>query len=451
MLLFFKNKYKTYSYKIGMNRAIGFTIIQRIVQLFSGALTIYFTTKYLTQEELGYNYTFQSILNMQVFFELGLGGIITQFVAHEMAHLQWENKNKIVGNQYNLSRLASLLHFSTKWYLILSVFLFTFIYIVGNIFFIKSNPLTLVNWKTPWLIICLITTFNFIITGITSFYEGLGKVKEMAKLRLVMQIGVSLSILFFLYLNLKLFANPFANLIGILILIIGLFKIFTLLKNIWHEKFEHKISFKNEIFPFQWKIALSWLSGYFIFQLFNPIAFVFSGPIIAGKLGISLVVLNVILSVSMSWISTKIPTFSQLIALKKWQELDHLFKRTLKHSSFVCILCIVCFIFVLYLLNFYHFKIAQRFLSIPQIILLSLTTFCTQFIGALASYLRCHKEEPFLVMSIISAILVTITCYFCAKYFGINGMIIGFLIINVLYSLPYSIYIYYSKRKLWHQ
>ena len=40
-----------------------------------------------------------------------------------------------------------------------------------------------------------------------------------------------------------------------------------------------RVSWKHEIWPFQWRIAVSWMSGYFIFDLINPVAFYFCGPV----------------------------------------------------------------------------------------------------------------------------------------------------------------------------
>ncbi len=45
------------------------------------------------------------------------------------------------------------------------------------------------------------------------------------------------------------------------------------------------ISWRREVWPFQWKIAVSWLCDYFIFQLFTPVLFAFRGPVEAGQDG----------------------------------------------------------------------------------------------------------------------------------------------------------------------
>ncbi|WP_431243073.1 hypothetical protein ACQ9BO_26135 [Flavobacterium sp. P21] len=110
------------------------------------------------------------------------------------------------------------------------------------------------------------------------------------------------------------------------------------------------INYRLEIFPFQWKIALSWISGYFIFQLFNPVLFATEGAVVAGQMGMTLTVLNSIFSLAFSWISTKVPVFSSLIAQKNYKDLDALFDKTLLQSTALNIL----FLIVLFVIIFFY-------------------------------------------------------------------------------------------------
>lgn len=100
---------------IGIDKAIFFTSSARIAQGLGGIVSVLFVARYLTGIEQGFYFTFASILAIQVFFELGLNGIITQYVAHEASHLVL-NGNKYEGDVIYRSRLASLLHFCVKSY-----------------------------------------------------------------------------------------------------------------------------------------------------------------------------------------------------------------------------------------------------------------------------------------------------------------------------------------------
>ena len=107
----------------------------------------------------------------------------------------------------------------------------------------------------------------------------------------------------------------------------------------------------KEIFPYQWKIALSWISGYFIFQLFNPVLFATEGAVVAGQMGMTLSVLNAVQAFSMSWMNTKVPRLSGLIEMKQYTELDAIFNKTLKQMMTVCLVLLMGIFGVVFILK----------------------------------------------------------------------------------------------------
>src|ERR1035437_9872245 len=113
----------------------------------------------------------------------------------------------------------------------------------------------------------------------------------------------------------KIYLLGFGSFIGgFFFLLIIASKYNKILINIWKTVIVEKVHYRAEIFPYQWKIALSWISGYFIFQLFNPVLFATEGAVVAGQMGMTLAALNGVQSLSMAWITTKVPLFSGLIA-----------------------------------------------------------------------------------------------------------------------------------------
>src|SRR5262252_1525837 len=120
------------------------------------------------------------------------------------------------------------------------------------------------------------------------------------------------------------------------------------------------IRWSEEVWPFQWRIAVSWFCGYFIFWLFNPVLFAFRGPVEAGQMGMSLSLVNAILSVAISWISTKSAPFGTLIARKEYQQLDRTFFKALWQALAVSFAgALMAWLGCVYL-NFQHLRFAQR-------------------------------------------------------------------------------------------
>lgn len=441
----------------GIDGAIGYIIFSRLIQAGGGVFTLILIAKYLTKIEQGYYYTFGSILAIQIFFELGLSGIITQFVAHENAYLNWNSQVSFSGNEESSSRLASLLRFTIKWFGLISIILLIGLFIAGYYFFgFYGKNDTNVNWKIPWVILSINTSLALMVSPIMAFFEGLGRVKEVAKIRLIQQVIQLTLLLLFFHLGLKLYSSPLAGIISFTIVPIWILlgSKFKLLKFIWKKINIWKVDYRKEIFPFQWKIALSWISGYFSFQLFNPVLFATEGPIVAGQMGMTLAVLNSIFALTFSWISTKIPIFSNMIAKKEYNQLDRLFNKTLIQSSILNALGLFLFISLIFGLHFFEVKIGSknfydRFIPFSPMIFMMIPILLNHFVASWATYMRCHKKEPMLIPSVVMGILCSISIVLFGKYFGLIGITLGYLILSII-GLIWTYKIFVNNKKKWH-
>ncbi|MCR8559720.1 hypothetical protein KXD93_18860 [Mucilaginibacter sp. BJC16-A38] len=448
MLVVIRNTFK----RFGIDQAIAYTVLARVLQAGGGAISIVFIARYLNNVEQGYYFTFSSIIAIQIFFELGLSNIITQFVAHEVAHLSWTSKSELEGSPEALSRLSSLLRFCVKWFAVISFVLIFILIITGYVFFNKYGKNSQISWQLPWVVLSVATACLLMVSPILAFFSGLGLVKEVAQVKLLQQV-LNLFFLFFLLpLGGKLYASPIGSFMSFVVVPIWIFFSYKrkLLYFIWDKLKEWTIHYRNEIFPYQWRIALSWISGYFMYQLFNPVLFATDGPIVAGQMGISLAALSGILTISLSWINTKVPLFSSLVAKKNYSELDNVFNRTLKQASLICILCLFCFVVVIAVFKSHKMSIGNRFLPILPLILLSLSTFVNQLVSAWATYLRCHKREPFLVFSIVLAILTAGATLGFGKMFGLMGIVASYTFLTVCISLIWAFIIFKRKKIEWH-
>jgi O-antigen/teichoic acid export membrane protein len=439
--------------KIGIDGAIGYTILTRIIQGLGGLITLALIVFFLTKEEQGYYYTFGSIIALQVFFELGLNGIITQYVAHETVHLQWESETKLLGNSEHLSRLSSLLHLCFKVFGTLAIILFLVLTTSGFVFFTRYQRISeVVYWQLPWILVAMATSLMLAINPLFAFLEGLGKVQEVAKIRLIQQTVNIFCIGIVFSLHGSLFALGAASLGSFIVLLCSI--IFTyrkaLLLFIYRSIGENKINYWKEIFPYQWKIALSWISGYFIFQLFNPVLFATEGAAIAGRMGMTLQALNGISSLSMSWITTKIPLMSSLIAQKNYEKLDAIFNKTVSQFSVINLLLLLFFIMAVGCLVQLKLSFGQRFLPIVPLIMLSVVTYVNQYVYSLATYLRCHKQEPFLVNSMVGGLLSAFSTILLGKYYGMTGVVVGYFSITIFMGLPWGYSIFKRKKLEWH-
>ena len=438
---------------LGIDGAILYTSSARIIQAGGSIITLLLIAKFLSKEEQGFYYTFTSVLTIQIFFELGLSGILTQFVAHEMAHIELEN-NIFKGEQKYISRLASIIHFSAKWYFIFALLLIIALILGGGIFFYKNTQgVEHIQWQVPWLMVSIFGGLNLLISPIMAILQGMHKVKEIAKLTFIQQIIVMIVSWISLILGAKLYLVAINLMMNFFILLIlyGLSGYLKLLCNLLKYKVIEKINYWKEIFPYQWKIALSWASGYFIFQALNPIVFSFYGAVIAGKLGMTITILNGILALVISWTSTKIPLWSSYIAKREYDELDKSVIYTIKKSTLVAFLGISGAIILIGGLQYFNLNLGNRFLPIELAFILLMTIPINNVINIWSASLRSFKKEPFLFVALMVGLFSITEVYITAKFFSLTILIVGYFLVFALVSLPLNLYVYNKKKKEYYE
>lgn len=443
--------------KLGIDKAIFYTLLGRGLQISTALFTVFFIAKFLSPDEQGYYYTFGSIVAIQVFFELGLTQIITQFVAHEASHLHWNSNYELLGEDKYKSRLASLLRFCIKWYLIIAILLLIVLAFAGFYFFTTYELKHLdIQWKIPWLLLVIGTAFNLLLSPIIAFIEGLGKVKEVAQIRLVQQFLHPVVIWGGLALDSKLFVSGADAILRVIVVGLILIKspFYRMLRNIWNYQKEEYIIYREEILPYQWRIALSWISGYFIFQLFNPVLFATEGAKVAGQMGMTMAALNGLQALSQSWINTKVPRMSGLIAQNEYATLDILFGKTMKQMLLVGTSMLFMFVTIIGVLQSFNLKflgmdLGSRFLPLLPLVLMAWSVFTMLPVSCWATYLRCHKKEPLLLNSIVVGILCCLSTLIIGNLYGLMGMTISFALLRFI-SLTWIYSIYKQKKKEWH-
>src|SRR5580658_2529241 len=93
---------------LGLDRAIGFTVLARFWGSAAGLVTVALIARFLSPAEQGYYYTFGSLIALQIVFELGFSFVILQMASHERAYLTISADYVISGDPIAHARLASV-------------------------------------------------------------------------------------------------------------------------------------------------------------------------------------------------------------------------------------------------------------------------------------------------------------------------------------------------------
>ena len=438
---------------LGIDKAIGFTILARGWGSLAGLITVALIARFLSPAEQGYYYTFGSLIALQIVFELGFSFVILQMASHERAHLTISQGGLISGDPEAHARLASVLQKAVRWYTSAAVLLGVFLLTAGSHFF-SAHPHAgeAVSWHFPWYAAALAATLTFQLDPLLSFMEGCGFVPNVARLRFGQAMTGSVLAWLALAARHGLFAPAMVIGGNAGVAAIWLFRKRDLLVPLLrHQPGEHRIHWMKEVWPFQWRIAVSWLCGYFIFQLYNPVLFAYRGAVAAGQMGMSLSLANALNSVAISWINTKAAPFGAMIARKEFARLDQSFFRSATQAFGVCTMGAVFLWCTAAYLNLLHLPLAYRILDPLSLGLLLANTCLNILIFAEATYLRAHKQEKFLLISVLGAVLISSSTYFLGRSFGALGIVVAALLANLAFGLPLSTHTFFKYRRLWHE
>src|ERR1700693_1347299 len=136
---------------LGIDRAIGFTVLARFWSSAAGLVTVALIARFLSPAEQGYYYTFGSLVALQIVFELGFSYVILQLASHERAELSISIDYEISGAPTAHARLASVIQKSVRWYSVAAMLMAAILLPVGYYFFyLHEHAGQTVSWKLPW-------------------------------------------------------------------------------------------------------------------------------------------------------------------------------------------------------------------------------------------------------------------------------------------------------------
>jgi hypothetical protein len=303
----------------------------------------------------------------------------------------------------------------------------------------------------PWVLLVVFTAINLVITTFTALLEGCGKVTQIAVLRLWQSVLSVASVWIILGRGGQLYA-----LVGnsLMVVLIGGGWLFVKYRFFIKDLFKHNLdlpglNWRQEIWPFQWRVAISWMSGYIIFQLFNPLLFKTHGSVAAGQMGMSMQIMGALNGAAMAWITTKAPTYGKLVAIGRVDALDNLFVKGLFQSVGFLLLTVCGVFLVFFYFNATDSIYSARILPLKYFFLLGFVCIGNHFIFAEAAYMRAYKQEPFVGLSIVNAMVTAFLAFILIPPLGAAGAVYSYAVSNLLIGLGVGTTVFLRKRRQW--
>lgn len=434
-----------------VDRAVFYGVLASGWQLAFAPLTMVLIIRYLSPEVQGFYYIFISLVALQSFLELGLYVVVLNVASHEWAHLALDEKGRIVGDPNALSRLVSLGLFVFKWYAVGSMLFVVGVGTVGHIF-LSQQTYQDIAWVGPWWALVVLSGILLWSMPFNSLLEGCNQVATIQKFRLSQLIMRNVALWLTLILGWQLWVVVAAMGAGVMrnVYLLGI-EYRGFFKPFFSLPIGPRIDWKTEILPMQWRLGLSGMASYFLFQMFTPVMFHYHGAVVAGQMGMTMAVVAALQGVSLKWLQPKAPRFGMLISLKDYVGLDRLWWRTTR-AVFVVALCAACGAWVLiYSLNVLNIPLAGRLLPpLPTALFFVATIFLA--VGYCETvYLRAHKQEAIMVLSIVTSLLMGLMVWGLGSQFGPIGAASAYLIVFGGISLPWQTLILIRCRAKWHK
>lgn len=441
----------TIVHKLAVDRTVFLSVITKSWSLSAGPITVLLIATNFTAELQGYYFTFATIVALQVFVELGLGTVITQFSSHEWARLRIDEIGRIVGDNDARSRLISIAALAAKWYLIGAAITIFGLGICGYAFF-SSSATVGVNWIAPWFLLCLTTGFSICLVPVWALLEGCNQLVQLYTFRFVQGVVSSITVWVAIVMGAELWTPSISTIAAVFCSIVFLrSKYHQFLKTLFFSKVTGpKIIWWNDLFPMQWRVALTMVTGFLVNSFFVPVIFKFQGPTVAGQMGMTLSIMVAIGNLSFSWFTPKIPQFCMLVAERRYQELDRLFFDSSIRTLIIMLIASFALFFAIYAINITGLSLANRLLPPMCAGIFILGTLVNSVSAPFSHFMRAHKQEPIVHITVGGSILIGVGTFVTAKYLSVTHMAISYLIINILIT-PSIIAVWYRTRKKWRQ
>jgi len=330
--------------------AVSVILAQRLWQAGSGLVTMILIAYFLSPVQQGWYYSFLSLAALYTLFDLGLSVVLIQISAHLFVKLKWLAGGGVEGE--GLGHFQALLGRSFRLYLLLALTFTLLILPAGLLFFSARDGVALLSggqWVVPWVMLIVVTAMGILALPFLAVVEGSGRIGEVYSVRLAQGVLGSLGCWVVLAAEGGLWATIMLPTIGLLVALVWLIMMRpALICSAWQHAGK-ELDWRREVWPLQWRIGLSWLSGYLLTQIYTPILFHTQGAVVAGQMGLSLTIANMLGLLAQSWIARSVPAMAQAVGRADWHVLDRMFARDFVVSvvAFVGVALLLCGLHVL--------------------------------------------------------------------------------------------------------
>jgi hypothetical protein len=432
--------------RLEVDQATFYALCLRVWQFVAGPVSIVMIATFFSPDVQGYFYTFAYLMALQSFFELGLHIVIINLCSHEWSHLHLDQEGRIAGDPVALSRLVSLGRWLFNWYMIAAVLFVVGVGIFGS-WFLARQDAGVVNWQMPWAALVVLSGVTLWQLPFVVLLEGCGQMPVVNRFRIYQAVTGNIVVWTCMALGGGLWsavAAAAAQVAWNLMLLFGRYHRF--FEVFWRSAVETPIQWRTDVWPMQWRLAVSGILTYFAFA-FVPVMFNYHGAAVAGRMGMTWQIATVLQAVALAWVQTRVPLFGRLVAKLDYRELDRVYFRLTQVSLAVVVVGALALGLAVWGLDQTQTRLANRFLEPLPSALLFLGVALYHIPNCQAFYIRAHKRDPLFPLSVTASVILGVSIWWFGSRYGPLGAATAYVSVVALIVVPWQTFIWWQCRK----
>ena len=435
--------------RLQSDKGMLFSFLNRAWSIVSTLGFIGIVVVWLSPELQGFYFTFISLLILLQVADMGFGIVLVQFASHEWANLEFDKDGAVVGDPTAKQRLGSLVGLALRWYSAAVIVFFIVLGAGGHWFFSASPDAAKVDWLAPWWLLSFFAALWLLVIPVTGLLEGCGQVARSQRNQLV--------------------ANVLASITGWLVLLAGgeLFSIAAMfavraagghilnttaawpILGLWRQSGgEHVIEWRARFWPQQWRIWLSWLAGFIVFQSFAPIAFQLDGAVAAGQIGVMVQAFHAVNQLASSRLTVLQPQMGIFASKGDLASVRQLVRSGVWQNTLAAAVLAAMAIALVYLLKLWIPEIGTRLGPTLNFAVFVITAIPLQLTNVETAAIRFQIKEPFLLAIWVCAGLTLSGSIFVTQYWSSQEMSLIFMGVTVLVLAPWVHKVYAAHMDL---
>lgn len=254
----------------------------------------------LTAVEQGYYFTFSSLLNARILFELGSSSALSHVFSR--ASRTWHDTD---------GELGPLVRFAFAWHALAAALILLFGVTLG-VGVLSQEGLPNDEWQLAWLLSLVAQAVATLLAPAGPLVQAFALPIEYWRYRRAVQAGAALVFPVALFLGAGLYSVPIAGAVTVGLTLVLLYRPYgrTIASLLVRAKLPGRRR-AIQLIVFQAKVAIGWIAGNYLFFALNIAIFGRLGATTAGRLGIVVAALTTITAIVSAFHLTQVPELAR--------------------------------------------------------------------------------------------------------------------------------------------